>query len=342
LEPPAAFARYRGALDETLRSLLGEGLPPGRHPEELHRMLRYHLGWADAEGRPLRGDGGKALRPTLCLLACEAAGGDWRAALPAAAALELVHNFSLVHDDIQDRDLERRHRPTVWSVWGEPQAINAGDALLILGRLALLRLADSGLPADRVAAAARVLDERTLEIVEGQALDISFEERLDVDEDAYLEMIEKKTGALFDCALRLGALAASDEAEIVEGLGACGRWLGVAFQVRDDALGIWGAESKTGKPPAQDVRNRKKSLPAVYALARSEELRRLYAQPRLSEADVSLVLRALDDVGAAAYCRTLAEEYHDRALAQLEPLPLAPAPAAELRQVADFLLERDH
>ncbi|MDP3793857.1 MAG: polyprenyl synthetase family protein, partial [Candidatus Uhrbacteria bacterium] len=119
MELPAAFGRYRVALDDKLRSLLGSGLPAGSHPEELHRMLRYHLGWQDAEGRPLRGDGGKALRPTLCLLACEAAGGAWRTALPAAAALELVHNFSLVHDDIQDRDAERRHRPTVWAVWGE-------------------------------------------------------------------------------------------------------------------------------------------------------------------------------------------------------------------------------
>jgi geranylgeranyl diphosphate synthase type I len=305
-------------------------------------MLRYHMGWADAEGRPLSAESGKALRPTLCLLACEAAGGDWQDALPAAAALELVHNFSLVHDDIQDHDAERRHRPTVWSVWGEPQAINAGDALLILGRLAVLRLAERGLPVDRVVEAARVLDERTLEIVEGQALDLSFEERLDVDEDDYLEMIEKKTGALFDCALRLGALAGSDDAATAEGLGACGRWLGVAFQVRDDALGIWGSESRTGKPSAQDVRNRKKSLPAVYGLARSDELRAVYAQPHLADADVSLVLRALDGVGAAGYCRTVAEEYRGRALAQLEALPLEPGPAEELRRTADFILERDY
>lgn len=118
MELPAPFARYRRALHDRLRSLLGDDLPPGSHPEELHRMLRYHLGWEDAEGRPAPSQGGKALRPTLCLLACEAAGGDWRTALPAAAALELVHNFSLVHDDIQDRDPERRHRPAVWSVWG--------------------------------------------------------------------------------------------------------------------------------------------------------------------------------------------------------------------------------
>src|SRR3990172_5696260 len=146
MELPAAFGRYRGALDDNLRSLLGSGLPAGSHPEELHRMLRYHLGWQDAEGRPLGGEGGKALRPTLCLLACEAAGGAWGTALPAAAAVELVHNFSLVHDDIQDRDVERRHRPSVWAVWGEAQAINAGDALLTLGRLPPLGVRQEGGP----------------------------------------------------------------------------------------------------------------------------------------------------------------------------------------------------
>jgi len=347
MELPAAFGRYRGALDDRLRSLLGSGLPAGSHPDELHRMLRYHLGWQDAEGRPVRLDGGKALRPTLCLLACEAAGGDWHAALPAAAALELVHNFSLVHDDIQDRDAERRHRPTVWAVWGEPQAINAGDALLTLGRLALLELRQEGVPPERVLEAARVLDERTLEIVEGQALDLSFEDRLDVGEYAYLEMIAKKTGALFDCALRLGGLVGAGDPAVAEALGRCGRLLGVAFQVRDDMLGVWGAENRTGKLPAADIRNRKKSLPVVYALARAEgataaELRRIYSQPRLSEADVSIVLGALESVRSQAYCRAAAEERRERALAELDRADLRPAAAAELRQVADFLLERDY
>ncbi len=347
MDLPSAFGRYRGALDERLRSLLSDGLAPGSHPEELHRMLRYHLGWEDAAGRPVRSEGGKALRPTLCLLACEAAGGDWRGALPAAAGLELVHNFSLVHDDIQDRDTERRHRPTVWSVWGEAQAINAGDALLTLGRLAVLKLGSEGVPAERVVEAARVLDECTLEIVEGQALDISFEERLDVGEDAYLEMVEKKTGALFDCALRLGGLVGADDLAVAEALGRCGRWLGVAFQIRDDMLGVWGAENRTGKQPAADIRNRKKSLPVVYALARAEgataeELRRVYSQPRLSDSDVSTVLSALDSVGAQAYCRTMAEEYRERALPELDHAGLSKGPAAELRQVADFILERDY
>src|SRR5207244_497044 len=143
-------------------------------------MIRYHLGWEDAEGRP-EDVGGKGLRPTLCLLACEAAGADWRQALPAAAAIELVHNFSLIHDDIQDRDTERHHRSTVWSIWGEAQAINAGDALLALARPILLRLADEGVPAATVMEAASVLDEATLEMVAGQEPEYAFEENAEGD-----------------------------------------------------------------------------------------------------------------------------------------------------------------
>ena len=341
MEPPPALARYKREVDVALRAILAREGPP-----LLYRMARYHLGWEDAQGRPTESAGGKALRPTFCLLACEAVGGDWRRALPAAAALELVHNFSLVHDDIQDRDRERRHRPTVWSLWGESQAINAGDALLSLARLAVLKLAQEGLPPAAVVEAARILDERTLEIVEGQVMDLSFEERLEVDLASYLEMIEKKTGALFDCSLRLGALVGGGDPAQVEALGRCGRLLGIAFQIRDDMLGVWGAESQTGKPPAADIRRRKKSLPVIYALSRAEgsaleDLRQAYSRHELSDEDVSLVLRCLDVLGAQTYCRRLAEEQKAAALAELDRLSLKTEAADELRKTAAFLLERD-
>ena len=341
MEPPAVLARYRREMDATLRSLLGR-----QHPPALYRMVRYHLGWEDPEGRPTASAGGKALRPSLCLLTCEAVGGDWRKALPAAAAVELVHNFSLVHDDIQDGDRERRHRPTVWSLWGEGQAINAGDALLALARLALLKLAEEGVPPARVVEAARILDEGTLEMVEGQVMDLGFEERLEVELEAYLEMIDKKTGALFDCSLRLGALVGNGDPSLTEAMGRCGRLLGVAFQIRDDMLGVWGAESQTGKLPAADIRRRKKSLPVVYALSRAEgstlaELRRAYSGPELRDEDVSMVLRCLDAIGAQAYCREAAEERKAAALAELDRLELKSEAADELKRTAAFLLERD-
>jgi geranylgeranyl diphosphate synthase, type I len=342
LAHPAILDRYRREVDKELRAVLDRQGPP-----VLYRMARYHLGWEDLEGRPTEYSGGKALRSTFCLLACEAVGGDWRRALPAAAALELVHNFSLVHDDIQDRDRERRHQPTVWAVWGEGQAINAGDALLSLAHIAVLKLAQEGLPAATVVEAARILDERTVEMVEGQVMDLSFEPLLDVDLAEYLEMIEKKTGALFDCSLRLGALVGGDDSEQAETLGRCGRLLGLAFQIRDDMLGIWGVEDQTGKPLAADIRRRKKSLPVVYALSRAEgdvlqDMRRIYSREEVGDEDVSLMLRYLDDLKAQAYCQRMAKEVEASALAELDRLNLSSQAAEELRGAAAFLLEREY
>jgi geranylgeranyl diphosphate synthase type I len=306
-------------------------------------MLRYHLGWEDAEGRPADHPG-KALRPALCLLACEAAGGDYRRALPAAAAVELAHNFSLVHDDIQDRDALRHHRPAVWTVWGEAQAINAGDALAALARIAVLGLRETGATDPAVIEAARLLDERTLEMVEGQAMDIAFEASMDVSIDNYMQMAAKKTGALFDCALAIGALAADAPASTVDAMGRCGRLLGEAFQARDDILGVWGAPGQTGKPAGADIRRRKKSLPVVYALSRpgSAPVHAAYESAELREEDVAEVVRALDACGARTYCEGVARERSQAALAALAGLDLAPGPAAELREVAAFLVERDY
>ena len=336
--PPVA--RHRREFNEYLRSLIRD-----QQPWLLSRMIRYHLGWEDAEGRP-EDVGGKGLRPTLCLLACEAAGADWRQALPAAAAIELVHNFSLIHDDIQDRDTERHHRSTVWSIWGEAQAINAGDALLALARPILLRLADEGVPAATVIEAARVLDGSTLEMVAGQTQDIAFEGKSDVDVPAYLQMVRQKTGALFDCALRLGVLAAIGDTELAERMGRIGRTFGTAFQIRDDLLGVWGDESKTGKATGVDIHRRKKSLPVVYALneanqATIEQFRKIYEKPTLDGDDLSWVRRSLDGIDARAYCERQASELRESAVAELARLELQPEPREELIRTAEFLLERE-
>jgi geranylgeranyl diphosphate synthase type I len=333
--PP--LARYRREIDRYLRSLISAQDPP-----LLYRMARYHLGWEDVDGGPLEAEG-KGLRPYFCLLTCESLGGARKTALPAAAAIELVHNFSLVHDDIQDRDTERHHRPSVWSVWGNAQAINAGDALLALAHLALFRLADAGVPATTVVEAARVLDSRTLEMVEGQTLDLEFEQRLDVTLPEYVRMIERKTGALFDGALHLGALVGGGEDALSRQFGAAGRALGTAFQIRDDMLGIWGEASKTGKP-AEDIRRRKKSLPVVYALNEAparDNLKELYERADLSESDVATVLNVLELAGARDYCVQIARSYKEKALETVDALPLAADAKRELRETAAFLLERD-
>ena len=340
MDLPSPLLRYRDGFHSFLRSTLGEGSPP-----LLYRMMRYHLGWEDEQGRPLTKGDGKALRPGLCLWACEAVGGDWRQALPAAAALELMHNFSLVHDDIQDGDTERRHRPTVWSLWGQPQAINAGDSLLALAHLALLRLADGGVEPAKVVRACAILDQGCLAMIEGQCLDIGFEESTQISLEAYLEMIAKKSGALFEASLHLGALLGSDDESIIQRFARCGRLLGTAFQIRDDMLGIWGSAEVTGKPVAADVRRKKKSLPIVHALARPgdprDALLRLYAQETLSDGDVTQVTEILDGLGTYDYCQRMAQERIDQALAELAAAKVSGIAYRQFRQVAQFLLERE-
>ncbi|MGD0205320.1 MAG: polyprenyl synthetase family protein [Dehalococcoidia bacterium] len=341
MELPSVFARYRIELEEYLRSALPEG-----SPALLYRMMRYHLGWEDEQGRPPAEGAGKALRPTLCLWACQALGGDWRTALPAAAALELVHNFSLVHDDIQDGDRERRHRPTVWSLWGQPQAINAGDSLLILGRLAMLRLEERGVAPAKVMEACRVLDKACLTMIEGQCLDIGFEDRQEVSVEAYLDMIARKTGALLGASLHLGALVATDDQRQAKRFARCGHLLGLAFQIRDDILGVWGAADVTGKPVAADIRRRKKSLPLVYAMGEAqaeerEQLLRVYSQEAPGDEEVSIVLQLLDSHRAYDYCQQMAQERIEQALAELALADIEPEARREFEAVAKFLLERE-
>ncbi|MFC2058368.1 polyprenyl synthetase family protein [Chloroflexota bacterium] len=337
---PQVFERYRAEVDTELRSALADRVLP------MYDMMRYHLGWQDERGQSLPGSGGKALRPTTCLLACEIVGGEYRRALPAAAAMELVHNFSLIHDDIQDGDSERRHRPTVWSVWGKPQAINAGTAMRIVASLVLLRLGKHAISADKQLDAQRLLDESCLEMIEGQYLDISFENRLDITTEDYLRMIDKKTAALISCSFELGALLGTDDKLVMERFRCLGRNLGLAFQIRDDILGIWGDEALTGKPRGSDIRHRKKSFPVVYLLERVEgevkrKLASIYEKEFIEADDLETVWGNLESVDALLQSQQVAEKYCEQALGELERLPLSPPARRDLEEMAFFLVRRD-
>lgn len=312
-------------------------------------MLRYHMGWVDEHFRPQQVDGGKRIRPVLCLLACKAAGGTVGQALPAAAALELLHNFSLIHDDIQDESPLRRHRPTVWALWGRAQAINAGDAMFTLAHLALHGLSQAGLPVERVLGAMRAFDEACVRLTEGQFLDMSFEQRLDVTTEEYMTMIGGKTAALLGASLRLGALIAGASSEEQQLLGDFGHGMGIAFQVQDDILGIWGDEALTGKSVQSDILTRKKSLPVVYGLQHpiaGPQLRALYAQP-LGVDEVTQVLDLLEQVGAEAYAEAEMRSAHHQALAALQASRVwavdaedAKSAGQALFQIAEALLDR--
>jgi geranylgeranyl diphosphate synthase type I len=283
------------------------------------------------------------MRPLLGLLAYQSLTGDYRPALPGAAAVELGHNFSLVHDDIEDADAERRHRPTLWAVWGVPLAINAGDALFALSRLALYRLLDDGFSERRVLALMRVYDETCLALCEGQYLDISFERQADVTVDAYLEMIGKKTAALVGASVQAGAILATDDQDAIEAYRRFGFDLGMAFQMADDVKGTFWTSAETGKPEAGDVRKRKKTLPLVWALEHASaddrsRLQAIYAPPGdaatgnghdasiapetpIGDAEVAAVLAILERCGAREHTLTEARRYRDAALGNLELLP---------------------
>ena len=247
------YGPYLRAVEGEMRQIL---LAPGERVRPLYDMMAYHLGWVDEQAKPVQADSGKRLRPLLCLLCCEAAGGDWQQAVPAAAGLELIHNFSLIHDDIEDNSPTRRGRPTVWALWGLPHGINAGDSMLMLARLALGRLSSRGVDPGIALQAMDILDRTCLRLCEGQYLDMAGEGHLDMSEEDYLEMTGGKTAALLAASTQMGALIAG-AGDAVESYRQFGWNLGLAFQMVDDLLGIWGDPAVTGKSAADDVRSRK-------------------------------------------------------------------------------------
>lgn len=336
---PQSFTLYRSAVRVELESVI-DSCPP-----TLGYMLRYHMGWQDEHGRLCRRESGKFVRSTLYLLGCEAVGGDALQATPAAAAIELIHNFSLIHDDIEDASCERHHRPTVWKLWGQPQAINAGDAMSTLAYLAILKLKEKGIADDKITRSIEMLNLACLELCEGQYLDLEYEDRLDVTIEDYLSMACKKTAALFAASTSLGAYLGGGDRGLVDLFRLFGKELGVAFQIRDDMLAIWGTEQIIGKS-AGDISQRKKTLPVVYGLRNSagearKKLERLYSRECIEGTDIIEVTRILDRVGARDYAENLAEQHYYTALTHLEATGLDMGRQTPLKEAARFLLKRN-
>ncbi|MEO3812274.1 polyprenyl synthetase family protein [Sphaerisporangium sp. B11E5] len=303
------------------------------------RVAAYHLGWTDHEGRPADG-GGKALRPALAVLSSRAAGAA--PDLPAAAAVELVHAFSLLHDDIMDGDRTRRHRPAAWTLFGRAEAILAGDALLALaGEL----LAGAGTPGHLQVA--RAVGVATRRLIAGQAADLEFERRTEVSLAECLRMSSDKTGALLSCACAAGALAAGAPPGLTGALAAFGAEAGLAFQLVDDLLGIWGTPETTGKPVLSDLRAGKKTLPVVAALTggtpAGARLSGLLARPGpLPEDGLDEAARLVEEAGGRAWAEAEAKHRLDVAHRHLADADLPPAVRAEFLEVAAFITTRDH
>jgi geranylgeranyl diphosphate synthase type I len=329
---PSALRRARDVVTPATRAVLA------RLDDTSAAIAAYHLGWTDAAGVPTHGDGGKAVRPALATLSAQAAGAPARVGIPGAVAVELVHNFSLVHDDVMDGDTERRHRPTVWAVWGTTSAILTGDALLALAQEVLV---DS--PSPHRAAAARLLAEATRHLIRGQVQDVAFERRNDVTLNECLEMVSGKTGALLSASSAIGAVLAGAPAEVVNALSTFGAELGTAFQLVDDLLGIWGDPETTGKPVFSDLRSRKKSLPVTYALSQGGPAGRELAG-WLGGSASDGEARAADLIEAAGGRQWAADEARRRievATQALSSVPMPAGPRAELIAIAHFIVDRE-
>ncbi|MDP6102682.1 MAG: polyprenyl synthetase family protein [Dehalococcoidia bacterium] len=310
------FSRFENGIETELKSLImGLSLP-------LYQMMAYHMGWLDDQGEAHEVGIGNRIHPTLCALTCEALGGELTKALPAAAALELVHNFSLIHNDIQDGTPERDHRPTVWWVWGPAQGINAGDGMHALARLSLLRQTERGMPSEQALRAAATLDDACLRLCEGQYLDLTYQERMDISQDAYFQMAEGKTAALMSCAAELGAQMASVDERAMQAMALYGRKLGLASQVRDDIRDLWGAEN-TELPLAGDILNKRKSLPIVYALqnatgAEKRALGDVYFKRMMAPEDIEKLIGVLDSLGAKEFSQETADNLSQEAIRALD------------------------
>jgi geranylgeranyl diphosphate synthase, type I len=328
------LAWSRTCVDPALRAAV-ETLPGA-----LRQIAGYHFGWCDRDGRAVAGASGKAIRPALVLLSAEAVGADPTTALPAAVAVELVHNFSLLHDDVMDGDRTRRHRATAWTVYGVGPAILAGDALLAL---AFDVLAASGHPATHEGG--QLLHGAVQELLDGQSADLAFEARSEVELRECVGMARGKTGALLGCACALGATFGGASWDRVGRFREFGERLGLAFQFVDDLLGIWGDPAVTGKPVHADLRQRKKSLPVVAALTSGtpagRELAALYSGAPPSGADLVRAAELVDEAGGRDWSQAQADDLLGQALHHLRAAHPVAAPAAELTGLAALVARRD-
>lgn len=346
---PAFFTRYQDRIDEALRAELPDLPGINRSGTDIYDIHRYYMGWQEIDGTNSNLTEGKRMRPTLAMLAADAVGGDLDRAMPIAVALEYVHNFSLIHDDLEDMDRVRHHRPTVWAVWGEPAAIVSGNAMLKIADAAAWKLRSAGVQEYVALEAEAVLTYNYLKMMEGQYLDIFFETEESVTVDQYLDMIERKTGALIEASIYLGGLVAprsGPDRQKAAALKAIGYELGRIFQIRDDVLGVWGGVA-TGKPVGADIKRKKKALPAVHALSKSTgasavRLKEIFrTEGDLDEGDVHVVLEVMEELGTQEYCQSMAEQRWVEGKRMIESLDLSGSTAEEFTELGEFLLVRE-
>lgn len=339
---PEILAKYHNQINSTMQIEF-----PHEHTK-INTMLKYFLGWTDPKGNPTNQPiSGKALRPILCILACNSAGGGIKQAIPAAIPLELIHNFSLIHDDIQDKDEFRHNRPTIWALWGNPKALVAGNNLRVIADLTMKNLTSLGISKNKCLTLNYILTQACLEMIEGQYLDIKYEGQTSLGTELYLEMISKKTGALIASAIKIGASLATENKEKLRAFYQFGKLLGLVFQITDDVLGIWGNEEKTGKPVGADIIRKKNSLPIIMAVSKTTKINRqkikdIYNKPSISKSDLNSILDIMDETKSEKYCMELAEKYYLEALSIIGNIPMSNQSRKDIEAIALFLTKRQH
>jgi geranylgeranyl diphosphate synthase type I len=307
----------------------------GPTPTNIYDMVVHHMGW-----EPDRTGSGKRIRPLLLLLCYRGFHKDWEKALPAACAVEWLHNFSLIHDDIQDQSLLRRGRETVWKRWGIPQAINTGDALYALAHITYEQIQDSGIETRAVLAASKILNQACLRLTQGQHRDLVFVSEDNVTHAQYIEMITLKTSSLLSAAAAIGASLAGADQEQISSCRSFGHHLGLAFQILDDLLGVWGAPDKTGKITGDDLMAKKKTLPVIFGLEHSQSFTEWWASSTVSESEIQLQAEALEKLGARKFTKELAADHTQKALAALANAQLEQPARGELEGLTVSLLRR--
>lgn len=326
------------AIEKQLHDALDSLFPETRYAN-LRGMMAYHLGWEGEGAGPAAQ--GKRIRPQLVLLCCAAAGADWHTALPAAAAVELIHNFSLIHDDIEDRGELRHGRKTIWAKWGEAQAVNTGDSMFTLAFLALNEL-KKNMPAERVLSAVNLIQRVCLELTEGQFLDISYETDRTIPEEDYWAMVGGKTAALLAGCAQIGALIAGAGEDQQQAFYQFGYSLGLAFQAQDDALGIWGDAALLGKSTDSDLVNGKKTLPVVYALSKNGAFARRWLSGPISGDEIAQIAALLRDEGAEEFTLAQVDRLTAKALHALDNAIVDPSAGQALKEMAQKLLQRTY
>lgn len=334
--------KYTSDIDDTIRGLLE------RAPHHIRGIISYHFGWVDQNFEPANFERGKMFRPTISLLVFEALTGHYKEALPVAAAIEIIHNFSLIHDDIEDNDVERRGRSTAWTIWGVPRVINAGDFLYSLAYTALYQLDPNKFRPERIFSVLRLINEACLALTEGQDLDLRFETIQAVSTEMYIDMVYKKTGALIEAAILSGAKLGTSNEEIVRNYHEFAHNIGIAFQIRDDILGIWGDTAETGKSSVNDLRKKKKTLPVIYMFDKSSGSRRktledCYSTPApLSDKEIEFVRESLEWADAYNYTNSIAFSYRQKAFYALDRVDISNQAQSELKTIARFLVDRSY